>query len=80
MPSGITFTNLMLDTPRDGFKKEVLRSEDTEENIGIFSINRKEWLICDLAYQLGGIRFCSLYETLGKEALLHIVNQTEMRI
>lgn len=45
---------------------------------GIFSTNREEWFISEQAIlMLGGIS-CPLYSTLGKEAVKHILEETEM--
>lgn len=46
--------------------------------IGICSINREEWIITDLSANLLGITTVPLYETLGADMLVLILNQTEM--
>lgn len=47
-------------------------------NIGIFSVNRAEWLITEQACYANRFVTVPLYDTLGDEAIEHIVNQTEM--
>ncbi|KAF7678816.1 Long-chain-fatty-acid--CoA ligase 5 [Astathelohania contejeani] len=51
-----------------------------DELIGIFSINRIEWLISEYASYMTHTINCPLYSTFGVESLLHILNETEMRI
>ncbi|CDW86328.1 amp-binding enzyme family protein [Stylonychia lemnae] len=46
--------------------------------IGICSVNREEWLITDLAANLLGFTTVALYETLGKQMLSLILEQTEL--
>ncbi|KAF7670564.1 Long-chain-fatty-acid--CoA ligase 5, partial [Astathelohania contejeani] len=48
--------------------------------IGIYSINRLEWIIAEYAsYELKCIN-CPLYSTYGPESISHILNETEMKI
>jgi long-chain acyl-CoA synthetase len=49
-----------------------------KSSIGIFSINRAEWLITEQACYANSYVTVPLYDTLGDEAIEHIVNQTEM--
>ncbi|KAL0265550.1 UNVERIFIED_CONTAM: hypothetical protein PYX00_011262 [Menopon gallinae] len=46
--------------------------------VGIYSVNRYEWMVSEHAiYALGGVS-CPLYSTYGVGALSHILKQTEM--
>jgi long-chain acyl-CoA synthetase len=47
-------------------------------NIGLFSINRPEWVISEYGCFWGGIVTVPLYDTLGDEAIEFIVQRTEM--
>lgn len=46
--------------------------------IGIYSVNRYEWLVCEHAIYALGCVSCPLYSTYGLGAIVHILNQTEM--
>uniref|UniRef100_A0A0K0CY01 Long-chain-fatty-acid--CoA ligase n=1 Tax=Angiostrongylus cantonensis TaxID=6313 RepID=A0A0K0CY01_ANGCA len=49
-------------------------------NIGIYSKNRPEWIITELAaYNFSNV-IVPIYETLGFEACVFIINQTEMQV
>ncbi|KAK1351068.1 long-chain fatty acid CoA synthetase [Hamiltosporidium tvaerminnensis] len=48
--------------------------------IGIYSINRPEWLITEQALYLANCINCPLYSTFGIESLKHILDETEMNI
>lgn len=47
---------------------------------GIFAKNRSEWIICEQACNAYGIVIVPLYDTLGSEALTHILEQTGLRV
>ena len=47
--------------------------------IGIYAKNREEWTITDLAAILAGYAVVTLYDTLGKEYMDYILNQTELK-
>ncbi|KAG0361497.1 hypothetical protein BC939DRAFT_442872 [Gamsiella multidivaricata] len=49
-------------------------------NFGIFSINRAEWTMSELAGYMYNYTSVPLYDTLGVSAIEFIVNQTEMQI
>jgi long-chain acyl-CoA synthetase len=50
------------------------------ESVGLYSINCPEWVIAEHAcYQYNFITV-PLYDTLGDQAIVYIINQTEMRI
>lgn len=46
--------------------------------IGIFSKNRYEWLVFDMACSLFGMTSIPLYDTLGIENLSFCLNQTNL--
>ncbi|KAF9182459.1 hypothetical protein BGZ51_004725 [Haplosporangium sp. Z 767] len=50
------------------------------DNFGIFSINRPEWTMSELAGYMYNYTTVPLYDTLGVSAIEYIVNQTEMQI
>ncbi|CAO3569911.1 unnamed protein product [Mortierella alpina] len=49
-----------------------------DSNFGIFSINRPEWTMSELAGYMYNFTSVPLYDTLGVSAIEYIVNQTEM--
>lgn len=49
-------------------------------SVGIYSLNRKEWPIAELGCFRNGMITVPLYDTLGKEAIIHIINESEMKI
>ena len=48
-------------------------------NIGLYSVNRAEWVIAEHACYAGNWVTVPLYDTLGDEALQYIINLTEMQ-
>jgi long-chain acyl-CoA synthetase len=52
----------------------------SEEYLGIMSCNRVEWVVAMVAAHHYNFVIVPLYDTLGEEALTHIVNQTELKI
>jgi long-subunit acyl-CoA synthetase (AMP-forming) len=48
--------------------------------VGICSVNREEWIVTDLCCNLLEITSVPLYETLGKQMLILILDQTEMQV
>ncbi len=48
-----------------------------ESNIGIFSVNRAEWVIASLGFYSQNCRTVSLYATLGPNAVEYIINHAE---
>jgi len=50
------------------------------EPIGIYSINRPEWVIGDYGASFNSIITVPLYDTLGPQALQYIINQVEMKV
>ncbi|ORZ39192.1 hypothetical protein BCR44DRAFT_41242 [Catenaria anguillulae PL171] len=51
-----------------------------ESIVGIYSINCPEWLIACLGMYQHNMICCPLYDTLGDEAVSHIIGQTEMKL
>jgi len=49
-------------------------------NVGLFSKNRPEWFQCMVANSCLGSRTVALYDTLGEEALEHILKQAEITV
>ncbi|KAF9394054.1 hypothetical protein CPC16_000299 [Podila verticillata] len=52
----------------------------TQSNFGLFSINRAEWTMSELAGYSYNFVSVPLYDTLGTSAIEFIVNQTEMEL
>lgn len=48
--------------------------------VGIFSVNRAEWIICEYGIYMANMTNCPLYSTFGAESILHILKETEMVI
>ena len=58
----------------------LLHLTEKRANIGIYSLNRKEWTMTELGCFRNDLITVPLYDTLGKEAIVHIVNETEMKL
>lgn len=50
------------------------------KRIGIWSTNRPEWTITDLACVTQGLYDVALYETLGPEIVEYVINHAELEI
>ena len=50
------------------------------DNVGIYSINRPEWVLAEHACFSRSLCTVPLYDTLGKEAIEYICQQTEMKV
>lgn len=46
--------------------------------LGIYSKNREEWAMTDIACILSNISTVAIYETLGDKSIEYVINQTEM--
>lgn len=46
--------------------------------IGLYSVNRPEWVIAEHACYANNFINVPLYDTLGEESIIHIFSQTEM--
>ena len=53
---------------------------EKKANIGIYSLNRQEWIMSELGCFRNNLITVPLYDTLGKEAIVHIINETEMTL
>ncbi|VDD95642.1 unnamed protein product [Enterobius vermicularis] len=51
-----------------------------ETFVGIFAKNRPEWIITELGTYSGRCVLIPLYETLGPEACVYIINESEMKL
>lgn len=59
--------------------KSILRpGSDGLVMVGMYGKNRAEWVVADIALTFYGLVSVSLYDTLGKQAILHALSQTEM--
>ena len=47
--------------------------------LALYSKDREEWAVTDLACILAGITTVTLYDTLGKESIEYILDQTSMK-
>jgi len=63
----------------DALESLVPRNEEGQGVLGLYSKNREEWMICDLAGSMQGLVSVPLYDTLGPDNLVFIVEQTQMR-
>lgn len=50
------------------------------DTVGIWSMNRPEWQIVDLAVETYGMTSVALYDTLGKDAVEHIINHAHLNV
>jgi len=48
--------------------------------MGIFSRNRPEWVIAEQAANAYSMVVVPLYDTLGQEAIEHILNEAQLKI
>jgi len=48
--------------------------------LGIYSINRPEWMITHHAADAHSLCLVPLYDTLGPEAVQFIINQADLRV
>lgn len=53
---------------------------NSNQAVGLFSINREEWCITEQACFAAGLVTVPLYDTLGNDAIAYICEQTEMEI
>lgn len=47
--------------------------------IGIYAVNSVEWMTTALACHFHGMIYVPLYDTLGEQAIVHIINQTSLK-
>lgn len=53
---------------------------EPKSNIGLYSVNRAEWVLAEQGSYMYNICTVPLYDTLGNEAIQYIVNQSELRL
>lgn len=58
----------------------VKRGIEEKSNIGLYSINRQEWILAEQGSFMYNYCTVPLYDTLGNEAVEHIINQAELPI
>lgn len=63
---------------KNNFCPEIINEDKAFKFLGIYSKNREEWVITDLACQLNSITVVTIYDTLGLNALEFIFNQTQL--
>ena len=63
--------------PEISVKDEIL-VEKNMRFMGIYSRNREEWIIGSIGCQMDSITIVTLYDTLGKNSIEFILNQTEL--
>jgi long-chain acyl-CoA synthetase len=59
-----------------------LKSLNIEEKacIGLYSVNRPEWVIAEHACYANNFVTVPLYDTLGEESIVHIFSQTDTEV
>jgi len=62
-----------------GFRLEKIGMKEGDP-LGIYSINRPEWVISDYGATCNSMIIVPLYDTLGLQAVQYIINQVEMRV
>ena len=62
----------------DAIASMVPRNSEGLGIVGIYSVNREEWVVTDLACALQSYTTVPLYDTLGLDNIEFIINQTEM--
>jgi len=62
-----------------GFRLEKIGMKPNDP-LGIYSINRPEWVIADYGATCNSMITVPLYDTLGLQALQYIINQVEMKV
>ena len=53
---------------------------EPRENLMIFSETRFEWLVSAAGAFRQSVPVCTLYATLGDDAIVHGINETEVRV
>jgi long-chain acyl-CoA synthetase len=59
--------------------KTITEMDGTIRFIALYAKNREEWVVTDSACILSGITVVTLYDTLGKESLEFILDQTYIK-
>ena len=58
---------------------QITNEDGTFRFISIYAKNREEWIETDLGCALSSITVVTLYDTLGKDSIEYILNQTKMK-
>eukprot|EP00914_Ancora_sagittata_P016313 GHVO01032513.1.p1 GENE.GHVO01032513.1~~GHVO01032513.1.p1 ORF type:complete len:836 (+),score=159.96 GHVO01032513.1:362-2869(+) len=66
--------------PPKVFPDELAEGAREMRMVGVFSKNREEWLLLELAANAFGLTLVPLYETLGNEALEYILDRTGIEV
>ncbi len=61
-----------------GLQPEIKAEDTTWRFLGIFSKNREEWAIADLACLRNNVTIVPFFDSLGPDALTFVINQTEV--
>eukprot|EP00066_Takifugu_rubripes_P009375 XP_003976262.1 PREDICTED: long-chain-fatty-acid--CoA ligase 1-like [Takifugu rubripes] len=77
-----------MSTPRSDHKAQLLGSgllakgcqPNAQQFVGIFAQNRPEWVLTELACYTYSMAVVPLYDTLGLEAMVHILNLAEISL
>lgn len=76
--SWLTYTEM--DTLAENFGQGLrVVGHKPKENIVMFAETRKEWLLAAMGCFKQSIPLCTLYATLGDDAVIHGINETEVR-
>lgn len=63
-----------------GLMQTMARHTPNASKIGIWSANRPEWTIADLACATQGLYNVALYETLGPDTVQYVINHAELEV
>jgi len=58
---------------------KITNEEGTFRFISLYAKNREEWVTTDMACILSGLTSVTLYDTLGKESIDYILDQTQIK-
>lgn len=59
---------------------KITNEEGTFRFISLYSKNREEWAMTDIACILSGMTSVTLYDTLGKDSIEYILDQTQIKV
>lgn len=58
---------------------KITNEEGSFRFLGLYSKNREEWVVTDIACMISAVTSVPLYDTLGKESTEYILDQTEIK-
>lgn len=58
---------------------KVINEEGSFRFVSLYSKNREEWVVTDMACILSGLTSVTLYDTLGKDSIEYILDQTQIK-